>query len=1379
MNLNVKINGIEYKNKLSQGCTISEEYNETLDSGSIILSQIKGKILDLMPYDDVYIYSGKFDGFFNDNLYCYNKTISASSFEISDEDLSYRETFYLPVRFQILLNEYKIIDDKSTIKILLENEGLTEEHPYRIVKGDDFGTFFKLVPEIETDAFPVYNFIHESNGYRCIVSRNLGTATLRSHIIFNLFYIKYDDGNINNVYIDSLPEDYVKKPDVYFHLLVDQFSEEHLSLVDDTYKYKIELFSETKKLETIQLPNISITQPLNIEKKKSVYNYICQFVDMYTPMIKVAKDIITQTWSYKKKYRVDKSLQDIFSNVYSPDFSLNNPNLRDVLAKLFLTKDKIPYVKDDVIYAMDITERKGKFDLDTRYVNYITGSRSSDNYCDNVRRGYSEALSQDYSCRMVEYLGFRNSDSSLLTIDNMRLETRYPIYKINNVYMCYYKKAKTINVQTGESNQKIFLCKQDITKLVKLENERNLLSQDWNDFSNLYPLTIDDLAKYKLATVGYSIGSKYISGWGEKYTYPLSDSWWDVTKTYIQNIVERMDNMFPFGIYSYDYLKKIGNIPENDIFTPISFKFEDNFINPFSNDSLGQKGLFFIVDYNAFYSGAVIHSKDINRDNVTMNDNSSSSLTLLEQDGIFQKEKLDRFGNKAIQINARYTDFSQIQLLGSVYEDKYEKDIIIYHREYSITDNVINCVYYGTKDYVLKNYFTSVYARHRTYNLMSYSESILRSENEKMMILFSKDKSYYENENFKLNFEKFYDADYLEKIVSFYKPTSQALAIDYFEKPDRIDYGYISFYGPNYDDSGEITSYSKKYYSSDLNAFVSGVSLCFNMRMFDNVSAGVYIDIREPIVDETVKDDFTGSVQKWYMTVDDLETGFVEKMGFYVSHKDAYEEYYEDKIVDLNDENINLIKTNIYDKLFALPKISNISIENNDSIYNVIGNEFKINKDNKEIIDMTFQFEGVVSEDDVKLSSWSMKLSDLISTYNKHEVDYNKNNETYRSLNITGTLGMYRSTENTAVVGNQYFYIALSMNKNVFNYLLNKYNENPDEEIDVDINLSTLINTSGATGYLSSFDIDSYSLHITKIISLNELVMVIKGKQVITHNSESDSDVVYTYEDDVTFQLKINNYWANTKELTVEKNNVTFANLEWRDYGDYKDSPQYDYYVESNRIKYTQLDGETVIEIPIDIPTILYGIPGYGYMYNLKEGKPSSNNNFNVNGEAYIIEEKNKDYQKNMIITYSYDAMKKDLIYDEYSLEQLNMTSNGQPVYGYLFTTEPISNIITYQIDEKNAPYIEINLNKGISKLAKSIQYWYLYGGSCKFVFGVNISDKDWEKGYIKVYLSMLSTRDTRVYDNLNNVVGEIYNYADENNTKTYGEGQYYCDIIK
>ena len=65
MKLKCKINEKIYD--IVQGCSFTDNYEETLDSGTIILSQIP-KIENLDPYDDVFIWDSEkfdFDGFEN------------------------------------------------------------------------------------------------------------------------------------------------------------------------------------------------------------------------------------------------------------------------------------------------------------------------------------------------------------------------------------------------------------------------------------------------------------------------------------------------------------------------------------------------------------------------------------------------------------------------------------------------------------------------------------------------------------------------------------------------------------------------------------------------------------------------------------------------------------------------------------------------------------------------------------------------------------------------------------------------------------------------------------------------------------------------------------------------------------------------------------------------------------------------------------------------------------------------------------------------------------------------------------------------------------------------------------------------------------------
>ena len=1381
MQLKVKIHNKEFESHLVQGCTFTEEYTETLDSGSIILAQIP-KIKNLQPYDDVYIYDGIFEGF------------------------------------------------------------------------DDNG-----------------NIIGDCKFYK--------------------------------------------------HMLVDQFSEERLNLKSNIYTYRIQLFSETKGLETIQLPNISITQPLNIEKKISIYDYMKQFINMYSPKIKVVTDVDNQIWEYKTKYKLSeqwvdllddgeydrKTMHDIFAHSYTPDFTLNTPNLRDVLAKLMIVKDRIPVVYNNVIYALDITKRRGKFNFDKGQINFITSSNSSSNYADNLRRTYSDALSQDRTCKMVEYLGFRNRDTALMKLSDLRIETSFPIYKINKIYMCYYKKIEVTSIKDFSKKNRAFLCKQDITPLVKLNSERNLLSQDWDDFDEgLQAINTKDFSKYKMATIGYDIGSNHISGWGEKYGY--TKGWWKTEKTYIENVFTILDSLNYFGIYTKKYLyeskildadkEEVVNIPSN--FEDRMVKALDNVVSPYSNNSLKLKGFFFEIDYDAFYSGSVIHTKDLANGDITMNDNSGSSLTLLEMDGLSQKEKINRFGNKGYTIPARYTDYSEIQGLGYYYDDdENDTDIIIYRKEYSINGNVINCTYSGMKDYVLKNYFTSVYAKHRPYNLMSYGESVTRAENKKVIFLFSKRKKYYEKQaNIIFNYDH-----YIDDLFSFCSISKTPKSINNFINEKQINYGYLEINSPIYtkDENGIeiIDEYVQTKYASDLNAFVNGNSMCFNMTMTDNVSMGVYVkdampfennENFNPLKDFTdPKDDYTGTLQTWYMTTDDIETGFAKEIGFYVGHNERKETFlpinvdlseedavyfgktfsnldkehskiktenivfktnedgeiigginylyliggyididltYKDKLLintyinnvsyslykvineqeelietiidtnkysyisqEINGEKIRLRPTvptienslenrffslkiknefsytidAIYDsKLFTLPKIN----ENNFNLTNVIGSKFEVNKDNKEIINMTYQIEPITDDDNIMFSPWMMKLSDLIGNYNKFEEDKNINDSSLSINSIPLNCSMVQLEYSDGQSGgvNEPEKEVLPMMTLVLKKenleKLNKGDKLGNEKIIYNVPVKDFgFMTEGGWG--KSYDVyyEFIPKEIEEIKYIDEnnnefeqyadgltlYYIKIKGNQIVKRKKAFSSSETEPYEDENVI-LKLENvkissqYYDKEENIHPEYKDMQGAKLIWHNI------PEDEFYLSNIRFSeyYTIFNtlssgfAELIEPITFDNGKKTFGINGYVVGNGLLKFNPweqekdinkkyfTTENSENIflplDGE--MDEDSNYIYPRNMFVVLDEKPLKKNLVYEEYKCLQENevigLLDNGKRKDFLTLIQNNLNIKPGYNLSieyEKNVPYLSIvlptiyendqdgNLKK---KQYNSVQLWYL-----------------------------------------------------------------------
>lgn len=855
MNLTVRIHDKEYTQEVAQGTTFTEEYNETLDSGTVRLSHIKGQITELRPYDDVYIYDSKYN--FDENI------------------------------------------------------------------------------------------------------------------------AKWRDGGKQ------------KNSPFYRHLLVDQFSEDIVNLSEGIFSYTVELFSETKGLETVQCPNISVTQPLNAAKKIDIYTYLVRFVNLYSPKIKTLDRENPGCWTYKRKYSVSPELKEFFSGYYSQDFTLSNPTLRDVLSTLMITRDMIPYVKDDVIYAKAISERTTTYKIDEQQnsgkISRVVGQMTSSDYCDGVRRQYSDALSQDGICNFVEFLGFRNSGDPIMTLSDMCVETTHKIYRVKKLNLCYYKKANIINSDMSVIDSWM-LCKQDITPLVKTDVERNLLSQDWRTLEK-FPKTIDEMSRYKLCTVQYSIGGNKISGWGERYQQPSDSSLfasWDITHTILENIIDRIESINRQGDISYEEYKNAVNseFPNitNFILSPSMLYSENDYDSMFSTEDLSGtqklKTIFFEIEYEGFYDGALIHSRDKGRDNFYQNDNVSASLTLLEKDGTNQKEKLNRFANKTYVMNGRLEGVNygvqNLLELGSTGIIGEDDDVIIYRREYSIYDNYILASYAGIQDYVLKNFYTSVYAKYRVNQLMSYGESTNRAENRKIIMLLSKNKKT-KNEN-----GTFFDIRENNVDVSVAKFFSAFIPNDIDETINNAQFSTPKIDAP---------------FLVDCFKFCSGNIMVFNASMPDNASGGNTIEkwateYQKLMYAPSTKDSkyYVGSTQEWYNIVDDSETGAIDELSIEFSHSDYKTAYITQD---------NTLVGQVYNYTQNLPK-SNISAMNDVQRSNVWGiNNENMFKDNKERIDFSFQIEPISDDvNNVVISRYLPTLSNLMIPSGTYKCDEDKSIET-------------------------------------------------------------------------------------------------------------------------------------------------------------------------------------------------------------------------------------------------------------------------------------------------------------------------------------------------------------------------------------------------
>lgn len=1313
MNLKCRINNIEYD--IAQGVPFSDEYNETLDSATIIIPHTKGKIADLKPYTDVYIY---------DNDYI-KIPLKFGSYEALNEPLQFTldkkdkdgVLFYYKWQGNFrddFLDYYTAINPSTDIQedfieLNVEwDDGEKSKYRYRLKKEN--GDF--ILDAIDNYAVPL-----------TIVKDNYGNQLIEAD--FNGLNGKPNPKSENSIGLSANLNWYAKSFNLGFqkHFLVDNFSYQIINKNDDIRKYTIQLFSETKGLETVVLPNTTITRPLNVSKAKTVWQYLVEYVDLYSPSIKTTKYVSMETneWIYRKKYVLDANLKSIFNNTYAPETQFDNPTFRDVLNSLMLTKDRIVVVKNNMITSIDVSARAGIFNVENDEIVDIQGSMSSSNYVDTLRTNYSNALGQDFSAKITQYIGFRNSDNALMTFDNLRLEFAFPIYKINKMLMCYYKKVKLIYADREE--YKIFLCKQDITDFVLLNSKRNLLSDNWEDFAN--ESTIEQFKKYKLTTIGYDIGSRYIDGWGTKYTYlNSSTSWFEKQATYLQNLVGIFDKKYPLGIYSDDYFiinaGALAVVPVyeeqgyNSIFTSGEFK-----------EATKLKFIFFEVEYDAFFNGATETTKDNSYDDTIVGiDNQSTSLPSLERSGLFQKEKLNRLGNEALIIQARHNSIDKLQPLGSTYKDDY----VIYHREYSVYENVINVVYYATKDYVLKNYYTSVFSKIRPFAIASYDESVNRAENKKTYLLISKDKKYYENEqtNNGLVFNDFKKST-IQTIASAFLGSERPISTNLFNYPDKVNYGIIE--------------YNDQKYACDVNIFVHGNSLCFNLRPYDNTSAGIYIEKVSPFgetININTKDDYTGTRQAWYMTVDDFETGYVEKMGFFVGHNE--QDILGKNFFVTEDEAIEN-----YEKLFALPKLTE------QTLTNAIGKVYNVYKDNKSSLDMTFQIEPVCNDDSIQFSPMFMKLSDLVGTDLKSNTDY------YIQA-VAGTENDVQWIYSSYILPDPLNYINQIQNQTIMPLFCFAITPERYEKLRQDVqngikDAYAILNYDKYWSGKNDGQISKYRFIVTSIIETSDDYIIIEGEETL-RIANSDKEQVRTRQ----FKLKKVDYLGydytaeegeNKKIVLLPSDKYYFVNANYN----YKGERVYSvdlYYPDYNSIINTETNFGLQFRMSVDAHTI----------YNVENKQQFTTENCKIidaGGDLAVIDI-SKFFKTNMFVLTSKEYLNKTIVYDE----QLQIKDSGIQVEE------------AFKFEDENI-YIDLNL---FPNDIKSIQYWYFdeISQSYKFVFGVNVSEQDREQGYVRLYLSLISSKNEKVYGFTQDVVGTIVNYATDTNF-TYGEKQYFKEL--
>lgn len=296
------------------------------------------------------------------------------------------------------------------------------------------------------------------------------------------------------VYSEAYQENGQTKRDFDKLYLVDNYVERQINILQPYYEYTIELMSETKLLEKIQLPNRQWQHSFNAdgtESRKTIYEIIHEVCEAYIPKIKVRSSTDQRGFAYEPLITESAGLETKF-DFPARDISLSQPTFRQCLTALMTQVGCIPMVKDGELTYLDLRAKPTEMTLNPESFNQVQRSASSDSFVNQIVNQGENILDAD-NRTVSETVGFRDRNKVFLKqTENLYLETRYPIYKVTKLRMAAWMKAK-IKVMnhafdTGAMLYGITYSQGDFTITTQFTSAATILKRviAWGVYGNAY-----------------------------------------------------------------------------------------------------------------------------------------------------------------------------------------------------------------------------------------------------------------------------------------------------------------------------------------------------------------------------------------------------------------------------------------------------------------------------------------------------------------------------------------------------------------------------------------------------------------------------------------------------------------------------------------------------------------------------------------------------------------------------------------------------------------------------------------------------------------------------------------------------------------------------
>ena len=670
------------------GSVFKEELNETLDSGSIIISNVEpSRKLELEPYQYVYVYDTESD---------FEKYFLVDNFIENYVNL---DTPYYEYTIA-LMSETKLLE-----KIQLPNRTIRNPLKAPQLKVNELiGQFCKLyIPSVK-----YFNKNSNTWSYQQIIDYQ---SVIDVNSIFNVDCpdMEFNHPTLRQV-LTSLMQVVGCLPRIVNHKLtyVNLRLKPTEFVIPNGRKYIVSTSNSSDSYNTsIQTLGENIVGENNIVKNETL-----GFRDVENVFLKHTENLkLTTEFPIKEikslKMNVPVNFYFGMGVIHLGDTFISNNFVYDNN----LTKTKIGF---EIYYSSDLGN-----DIELRYcfekVSYLNNNFGKVIYQVLTRSEiYEETATKSIVNESYVYSNTLkdNQDYNLIVIE-LRKGNDYGYYliSVDNVYHFYMPTLYIV----------------DLTSLV-FETQARKLNRTDLTYS---PETIEDMAKYYYTTLEYTYGSNDISGFSQQYDYV---EWYGK----YQNIL--ISNIATIYKSNLDYLGELEDRIIKYYFTltpnnKTKFRIDRtdyNIVDNVLNISLSPYSAYtFNITYIPFNNVNLKFdkSKDIPL-SLTQLDNQESAIPSLTAFALREQEKVERIGNNVVKINAsNITNLNEINALNTKYNDS-----IIFSKEIAYYEDFCNVNYIATKDYVLKNYFTNIQTKYRAYRYVEYANTVLRIENRKYYV---------------------------------------------------------------------------------------------------------------------------------------------------------------------------------------------------------------------------------------------------------------------------------------------------------------------------------------------------------------------------------------------------------------------------------------------------------------------------------------------------------------------------------------------------------------------------------------------------------------------------------------------------------------------